>query len=552
MKWNLFICVLALSWCGCETRQGASPAPSSTALTHLGRHHFPITTASLEAQQAFDRGMAWAYGFGYHAAEQEFQRAAAADPQCAMAHWGIALVNGPHINFPLVPPDRAAKAWEAVTRATALAAGATPREQALIQALATRYANPQPADRAPLDEAYAAAMRAVRDLFPRDADIATLYAEALMDLHPWDLWSGGKPRPWTPEIVAVLENTLRIDRKHPGANHLYIHAVEASPDPGKALAAARRLRRLVPDSGHLLHMPAHIFARVGDWQQGADANRDAMAADARYRQVYPRPGFYAMYMAHNAHFLAFTGMMRGRSEEALTMARRMVNEIPDEFLSEYGPVADGFLVFVPKVLMRFGRWQEILDEPKPRGDLPYSHAMWRWSRAVALTALDRLPEAKAERDLFLAAREKVPADAFFGNNSTSNLLDIAVRVLDGEMLAQEGKLDPAIEVLREAVRQEDQLRYDEPPDWIQPVRHTLGAVLLRAGRAVEAEEVYRADLAIWPENGWSLMGLRDALRAEGREREARSVDARLRKAWATADVKPAASCYCQAGKIASR
>jgi tetratricopeptide (TPR) repeat protein len=295
-------------------------------------------------------------------------------------------------------------------------------------------------------------------------------------------------------------------------------------------------------------MPAHIYARVGDWEQSASANVEAMKADARYRKVYPRPGFYAMYMAHNTHFLAFTTMMQGRSEESLRLARELVASIPEEFLQDYGGVADGFMVFVPEVLMRFGRWEELLAEAQPRGNLPFSQAMWRWSRAVALTALNRMPEARAEHATFLAARKAVPADAYFGNNLATDLLEIADRVLTGEMLAQEGKLTEAAAVLREAVQREDQLRYDEPPDWIQPVRHTLGAVLLRAGRAAEAEQVYRADLAVWPENGWSLLGLRDALEAQGQSREAKAVDARWRRAWSEADVRPDASCYCQAGK----
>jgi tetratricopeptide (TPR) repeat protein len=517
----------------------------------MGGHHFKVTTASPEAQACFDRGLTWAYSFGYHAAEEEFRRAAGRDPDCAMAYWGMALVNGPHINFPLVPPDRAGRAWEAISRARALASKTSPREQALIAALGTRYANPQPANRAPLDEAYAEAMRGLWQQYPRDADLGALCAEALMDLHPWDLWAGGQVRPWTPEIVAILERALQLNPRHPGLNHYYIHAVEASPEPGKASGAAQRLRKLVPDSGHMVHMPSHIFARVGDWPRAAEANQEAMKADARYRQRYPRPGFYAMYMAHNTHFLAFTAMMRGRSEETVALARRLVAEIPEEFVADYGLVADGFLVFVPKALMRFGRWSEILQEPKPRGNLPYSQAMWRWARAVALTALDRMPEARAERELFLAARKAVPAEAFHGNNSATDLLEIAARVLDGEMLAQEGKLAEAVPVLEEALRREDRLRYDEPPDWIQPVRHTLGAVLLRAGRAAEAENVYRADLAIWPGNGWSLIGLRDSLTAQGRAKEARAADARLRKAWSDADVQPGASCYCQSGKIAA-
>jgi tetratricopeptide (TPR) repeat protein len=393
-------------------------------------------------------------------------------------------------------------------------------------------------------------MQALWREYPDDPDIGTLCAEALMDLHPWDLWTQGQAQPWTPEIVSILERVLQIAPAHPGANHLYVHAIEASPTPGKALVAADRLGKLIPDAGHMVHMPSHIYARVGDWPRAAEANRQAMKADRRYRQAYPRPGFYALYMSHNTHFLAFTAMMRGRSQEALEMGRRLIDEIPEDFLSEYGDVADGYLGFVHAVLMRFGRWEELLALPAPRGNLPVSQALWHFTRASALTALNRLPEARAERDVFASQSARVPASAFLGNNSAADLLAVASRVLEGEMLAQEGNLTLAVAVLEEAVQREDRLRYDEPPDWIQPVRHTLGAVLLRASRAAEAEAVYRADLTTWPDNGWSLIGLQAALTAQGRHPEAQAVNARWRKAWADADVAPDASCYCQAGRFA--
>lgn len=548
MKNTLLIALLLSVGVSCVQRSGhhASDAPAS--LTRLGSHSFKITTEHPEAQRAFDRGLTWAYGFGHYAAEQEFRRAAQVDPDCAMAYWGIALVNGPHINFPLVPPERAAKAWEALTRAQDLAPRSRPQEQALIRALAERYANPQPEDRSPLDLAYAEAMRGLWRQFPADPDIGVLCAEALMDLHPWDLWTTNGPQPWTPEIVSTLERVLKLDPRHPGANHLYIHAIEASPNPDKALAAANRLLNLVPDSSHLVHMPSHIYARVGDWRRAAESNRKAMQADARYREAYPRPGFYGLYMIHNTHFLAFTSMMQGRREEALTLARQMIEQIPDTFLEEYGPVADGFMVFVPEVMMRFGLWEQILAEPVPRGGLPFSTAYWHFTRAVAFTALDRLSEAREEKSAFERACAKVPNDSFFGNNSAADLLAIAERVLAGEMLAQEGRLDAAVPALQAAVDLEDRLRYDEPPDWIQPVRHTLGAVMVRAGRFAEAEQVYRKDLSKWPHNGWSLLGLQESLKGLGKTDEAKTIAGRLRRSWTGADITPSASCYCQAAR----
>jgi tetratricopeptide (TPR) repeat protein len=507
-----------------------------------------ITTASAEAQSAYDRGLTLAYAFAHYAAEQEFRRALRADPDCAMAWWGIALVNGPHINFPAVTPEHAATAWEALGQAKARAAGATLLEQALINALAERYANPQPDDRRALDQAYAEAMRQVWRASPDNADVATLFAEAVMDLHPWDLWTKDGPQPWTPEIVATLARGLEFNPRHPGANHLYIHAVEASPNPEKGVAAADRLRTLVPDSSHLVHMPAHIYARVARWDDAAAVNREAMKADAVYRAAYPRPGFCAMYMAHNAHFLAFVAMMQGRSEQALDCARTMVAGVPEDFLQEYAPVVDGYLIFVSEVLMRFGRWEEVLAEPAPPAQAPLSRALWHFTRTSALIALKRMDEAHAEQAAFEKAAAAVPPDRQFGQNSATNILAIARDVLAGEMFAQAGQLDAAIGSLREAAKIEDTLLYDEPPDWIQPVRHTLGAVLLRAGQTPEAAQVYRADLQRYPENGWALMGLRDALRRQGKDSDARMVDARFKRAWASADVKPPSTCYCQAGK----
>lgn len=532
----------------------ASPQPHSSQTeakpgrfaVDLGRHSFKVTTTLPAAQRAFDRGLTLAYSFAHEAAMDEFRRATAADPKLAMAWWGIALVNGPHINFPMVPPDRAQAAWEALTKAQSLASNASAVERALIEALSKRYANPAPDDRGPLDGAYADALREVWRQFPRHPDVGALLAEALMDLHPWDLWTGdGQPQPWTAEIVSTLKRVLKLDPQHPGGNHLYVHALEASPHPERALAAANRLRHLVPGASHMVHMPAHIDARVGHWREAAAANVKAMQADGVYRAAHPRPGFYAMYMAHNAHFLAYTEMMRGRSAEALRAAHLMVDGIPPEFLDRFAAVADGFMIFVSEVLMRFGRWEEMLAEPAPRKDLPLSTALWHFTRGVALTALNRLDEARTEQAAFAAATAAVPKESSFGNNPSTQILTIATSVLAGEMAAKVGHLDEAIANLQAAVQVEDGLRYDEPPDWIQPARHTLGAVLLRSGRAVEAEAVYREDLRRYPENGWSLYGLSRALRKQGRQAEAVAVERRFRRAWKDADVTLGSTCFCQ-------
>jgi tetratricopeptide (TPR) repeat protein len=548
MKWNqagkLFFGILAAAfWAAC-----ASPPQQSQAglrELRLGTHHFAVSTKSKEAQRAFDRGLTLAYSFAHRAAEAEFRKAADLDPQLAMAWWGVALVSGPHINFPAVPPDRARVAWEGLTKARELAGGASELERALINALAKRYAASEPEDRSPLDQAYANAMREVWAKHPSNADVAVLFAESMMDLRPWDLWQpDGTPQPGTLEIVATLEQALRLNPKHPGANHYYIHTVEASPHPEKAEKAADRLGKLVPEAGHMVHMPAHIYVRVRRWADAADSNVRAMKADGFYRAKFPRPGFYAMYMAHNAHFLGWTAMVQGRSDEAVRRAREMVKAVPEDFVREFGAVVDGFLVFPHEALMRFGKWQELLDEPTPPGDLPLSQALWRYSRAAAFTALNRMADAKSEWAQFESAAKAVPAGLTFGNNPASNLLAIASQALAGEMAAKEKRYDEAIAHLQAGIMIEDSLRYDEPPDWVQPVRHTLGAVLLKAGKPAEAEKVYREDLKKYPENGWSLFGLAKALRAQNKAGEAAGVERRFAAAWKNADVKLAATCFC--------
>lgn len=535
----------------CATQHGrqaeievSAPVPAQPA------PRFAVSAASPEAQAAFDHALILSFAFNHGLAEKTFREAAEMDPKLAMAWWGVALVNGPHINFPMVPEDRATVAWEALSKAQELAAGANAREQALIAALAHRYAAQQPADRRPLDEAYAAAMREVQHQYPDDATITTLAAESLMDLRPWDLWKDdGTPQPGTEEILSLLEHALSLDPRHPGATHLYIHATEASPNAARAELAADSLRAVAPELGlgvgHLIHMPSHIYARVGRWKDAAEANQSAMEADALYRAENPKPGFFALYMLHNRHFFGWAAMMQGRSEDAIRTAREMAQSIPPDFLEQYAPVADGFLAYPYEALMRFGKWQELLDEPAPPANLPLAQALWHYARAVALTALGKLTEAGQERAVFLAAAEAVPEAATFGNNRSHDLLAIAAGVLDGEMAAKKDDFRTAVLRLEEAVRREDKLRYDEPPDWIQPARHTLGAVLLRAGRHAAAEQVYREDLQRLPENPWALFGLLKALQLQNKTLEAQAVELRFNRAWEKADIEMLSSCYCQ-------
>ena len=526
----------------------ARAEPPAQLFDGMGTHHRPITTASPQAQRYFDQGLIWAFAFNHDEAIRSFRQAARLDPDCAMAWWGVALCSGPHINNPAMSSDYSQLAWDALQRALERRAKASPVEQALIDALSKRYANPPPEDRRPLDEAYAAAMRKVWHAHRGDADVGVLFAESLMNLQPWDLWTlDGKPKGNTTEILSVLEAVLATAPEHPGACHLYIHAVEAGPHPEKGIAAADRLRDAVPIAGHLVHMPSHIDVQVGRWAQASDQNRKAIEADRRYRALSPRHGFYHVYMAHNHHFLAFASMMEGRSEEALKAARDMIAGVPAEFIREQPALIDPYLMIELDVLKRFGRWEDVLNYPRPSANLSISTAFWHYARGIAYAAQRNVSAAEEEQKAFRAAVKKVPSDAIMAINPAHKVLSIADYVLAGEIALARGETDKSVAALREAVRIEDDLLYMEPPDWIQPARHTLGAVLVAADRFAEAEKVYREDLQRWPENGWSLHGLATCLRAQKANAEAEKVEARFSKTWARADVKIGSSCLCVPG-----
>ena len=539
---------------GCQagevrTAAGSEGKSAAPLFRNLGHHHRAIGTHSKQAQRYFDQGLTLAYAFNHDEAIRSFTEAARLDPTCAMAWWGIALCNGPHINNPMMDAAHSNAAWAALNKARELAATAQPVEQALIAALAARYAETPPENRRSLDEAYAAAMRGVYQAYPDDSDVGTLFAEALMDLRPWDLWSqSGEPRPETNEVLAALEGVLRRDPNNPGANHLYIHAVEASPRPHRANAAADRLRDLVPGAGHLVHIPSHIDVRTGRWMQAAVQNEKAIVADTAYRRVSPRQGFYHVYMAHNHHFLAYASMMEGRYAVAIKAAREMIAGVPPAFIETQGPLVDPYMAIVYDVQKRFGKWDDILKEPAPPAGLPITAAMWRFTRAIALAAQGEIAAAEKERAEFKTAVAKVPAGAMMAINPAQKVLAIADKMLDGEIAYRRGDSDAAITLLRDAVQVEDSLRYMEPPEWIQPVRHTLGAFLLDAGRAAEAERVYREDLARWPENGWSLQGLAASLKAQGKTTEAEVAERKFRRAWARADTPIGTTCLCVKAK----
>lgn len=518
----------------------------------LGPHRRPISTKNQLAQRYFNQGLALLHAFNHAAAIRSFQAAAQADPTCAMTHWGIALAAGPHINFPLVPPPMAELAWKELTLAQKHADKASPVERALIEALAKRYAHPQPEDRAPLDQAYADAMREVWKRFPKDADVGALFAEAMMDLAPWNQWTvEGKANPGTEEVLATLETVMKLNPRHPLANHLYIHAVEASPNPARADAAANRLRRLQPGMAHNVHMPSHIDIRTGRWQLAIETNARAIELDRRFRRSArgKELGLFPVYAAHNQHMLAYAAMMTGQSRVALLNIRQLLKDLPADFIKENAVLAEAMGAFPLEIMVRFGQWDRVLAEPDKYPEyMPFTRAFHHAARAIAFAAKGQPAEARQAQAIFRERAALVPKETTVGNNTASAIIDLATRMLEGEILLAEGKLEAGLAELREGIKLEDALRYDEPPGWMIPLRHPLGAALVKAGRFAEAEAVYREDLRRLPNNGWSLYGLTAALRGQKKEKkEIAAAELKFRRFWGKADVKITSSCLCQPG-----
>lgn len=542
-NWGLVTLALALA-AGDFVRANEEPF-----FEGLGSYKRKVTTDSAQAQRYFNQGLAFYHGFNHGEAIRSFQAAAEADPKCAMAHWGIALACGPHINLPLVPPPAAALAGKELQLAQANTAGALPVERDLIEALSHRYANPQPRDRAGLDQAYADAMRKVWKRYPKDPDVGVLFAEAMMDLRPWNQWTAeGQPNPGTEEVLATLEAVLKLNPKHPFANHLYIHATEASLHPERATAAADRLRSLQPGLAHNVHMPSHIDIRCGRWQQAVETNERAVAADQRYRKIVgPPQGFINVYVAHNRHMLAYAAMMTGQRELAMKHIRAMVAELPQGFLKENALQAEGYVAMPMEVMVRFGMWDQILAEPDSYPDyMSATRAFHHAARAIAYAAKREPEKARQEQAIFLEKSKLIPKEETFGNNSAADVIAVAQHMTEGEILLREDKLEEGIAELREAIKLEDALKYDEPPAWIIPVRHSLGAVLMNSRRYAEAEQVYRDDLARLRDNGWSLYGLAESLRLQHKNAaEAKLTRAKFQKLWARADTQITSSCLCQ-------
>jgi tetratricopeptide (TPR) repeat protein len=533
-----------LCWLSMFSPAEAAPADQTAApplFDNLGSLHHPITTTSEQAQRYFDQGLRLVYAFNHEEAIRSFEAAAQEDPQAAMPYWGIALALGPNINSAMEKKNEH-RAVEMVQKARRVADRATPGEQAYIDALVTRYVGRKGAKRKRLDETYTKAMRLVAQRFPEDADAATLFAEALMDLRPWDLWKpDGEPQPGTDEIVTTLESVLAQNPDHPGACHYYIHALEASSYPERALACAERLPDLMPGAEHLVHMPAHLYIRLGRYHEAAERNEHAAHVDQAYLAARPPSGDYADgYYSHNLHFLWASLMMEGRSAEATKVARELTNTITEDE-ARTDKWKELYLPMPLYSLIRFGRWDELLREPPPPKGFRLMDGMWRLGRGLALASTGRLPGAEGEHYALANLTKQIKRDRSQEEKIARALLKIAERMLAGEIAARRQQYDDAIRTLKEAVKLEDSLPYVEPPHWPLPVRQNLGAVLLMAGRPADAETEYRADLTRNPENGWALIGLIQSLRAQQKDDQAAEAEDRFKKAWAHADFIPAAS-----------
>lgn len=510
--------------------------PPDLSLTAVGRHHHPIETKSKEAQAYFDQGITLIYGFNHEEAQRAFEHAAQLDPASPMPLWGIAMAVGPNYNLD-VDVVREKVANDTIQKAQQLAAQAPEVERDYVDALAARFSGDLNADYQGLAGDYAAKMKTLSEKYPDDLDAATLYAESLMDLDPWRLWSNdGTPAEKTEEIISVLESVLQRDPDHVGANHFYIHALEASPHPERALAAARRLGTAVPQAGHLVHMPSHIYARTGYFDDAVKSNAEAARVDKAYAQKAAQEGsmYDLMYHSHNEHFLASAASMEGRYADAKAAADAMATRLLPH--AEKMIMLDPFLATPIWVDARFGKWDAILARPEPAKELPGSHIMWLYSRTLAFVARGDAEKAGVERGRFAAEADAFPEGGVMGEfNSAKVLISLASEILDGRVALAKGEQEAAVGHFQKAVEIQDTLRYDEPPDWYYPVRESLGAALLAAGKAEEAELVFREDLKRNPRNPRSLFGLMNSLKAQQKDADAAWVEKQFKVAWKNAD-----------------
>lgn len=510
----------------------------------MGDYHRSITTSDPGAQRYFNQGMVLAFGFNHAEAIRSFRAAQTLDDQCAMCYWGEALATGPNINVTskgkaIMSPEERVAAYAAVQKAIELKENATQIERDLIDALAVRYNGDPETERDPLDRAYAQALRQVVANYPDDDDAAAMFAEAWMNTMPWNYWAeDGQPRPETVEVIEALESILERSPRHPLAPHLYIHAVEASSNPGRAEAAADILANLVPGAGHLVHMPAHIYWRVGRYHDASEANVRAAAVDEEYIAQCNAQGFYpALYYPHNIHFLWAASTMEGRSAVAIEAARKVAENVRLEQIEQF-PTVEFFKTIPILALTQFGRWDAILQEPEPPENLDYSNAIWHYARGTALIKKDDIEGALAHRAALVSLKDSVQMSFLdSADYPASVLLHIADELLMGDVAMARGELDAATEHFRLAVTAQDGLPYMEPPFWYYPTRQSLGMSLLKEGRYADAEAVYRKDLEGYPRNGWSMFGLIQSLEAQEKMDEAETVRQVFDQVWSRADVE---------------
>lgn len=522
---------------GCSTKE-EKQAP---LFDNLGKHHFSITTNTELAQKYFDQGIILAYGFNHEEAFRSFEEVARLDSNCAMAYWGMAYVLGPNINLPM-DAGVVHTAYEAIQKAISLLDDESQREKDYVLAMAERYSVEPLEDRTPLDQAYSDAMRNLSNNYPDDLDAATMFAESIMDCHPWDYWlKDATPQPWTAELLAVLEGVIEENPDHHGANHLYIHAVEASKNPDIGLESADKLRFLAPGAGHLVHMPAHIYIRTGKYHEGSLANIRAVKSDEEYINQCNQQGFYPLsYYPHNYHFLWATATLEGDSKTAIDAAIKTAQQPPDSLMDVCGYQTLQHFAAIPLyAYVTFGKWNEILDYEQPQDQRPYMQAVWHYARAMAFIGTENLEQAEEEiiaLEAFTGNKE-IEELSIWGINSADMLIKIAYEVSKGELEAKMQNYDKAIAHLQKAVEFEDQLRYDEPPTWFYPCRQNLGAVLIEAGKYADAEEIYEENLNEIPNNGWGLFGLYQSLLKQNKTEEAAEVQKRFKEAWNYSDIE---------------
>jgi len=540
----LTILMVSISTSAQHQHAPAGDAKPAALIPGLGDVHHPVSTGNAEAQRLFDQGLALVYGFNHEEAVRSFNRAAELDPQLAMAHWGVALALGPNINQP-VDAEHEKAAYEAIQKARSLASRASDAERAYIEALAKRYSNDPKADLKKLDVEYKNAMADLARRYPDDLDAATLYAESIMDLNPWQLWSkDGRPAAGTEELVSVLESVLRRNPDHIGANHYYIHAVEASPHPEWALPSAQRLKVLAPAAGHLVHMPAHIDIRSGNYDAAARANAYAAEADREYFKNTGQQGMYPMmYYSHNLHFLAVAHSMQGRYQDAKKAADQLAAHL-SQYLHGDGPMLDAVLpmldAFMPTptlMMVRFRRWDDILKSPAPDQKLTATTALWRFGRGMAYASTGKPESAEKELGMMVSVVKGFPADRPFGFNTARSVFSIAESLLNARIATAKSDKKAAIGFLKKAVEIEDSLNYDEPEDWYIPVRESLGGALMLNGDYAEAEKAFRAELEKHRRNGRALFGLTESLKAQGKKQPAAFVQREFESAWKNADTK---------------